>query len=105
MSNISDFHSIDCDFSDIEIEIDGVHVGFFDGTAELFLNSQEDEDFYVKAIHLDGVRKVQRVRSYGYKYFDRVSEKLTLARPDRADTSFKAELFRKLDAAISSDDD
>lgn len=105
MSGLSDQHSIDFTFEDLEIEIDGVFFGYFNGVAELAVNAPDEDEFYVKQINLAGVTKVKRWRSYGYSYYDRNEGVLSLDRPQAGDTSFKAELFRKLEAAIEGDSD
>lgn len=105
MSGLSDHHSIDFTFEDLEIEVDGVFFGYFNGAAELAVNAPDEYEFYVKEINVAGITKVKRWRSYGYSYYDRNEAVLTLDRPQSSDTSFKAELFRKLEAAINSDPD
>lgn len=105
MSGLSDQHRIDFTFEDLEIEVDGVFFGYFDGVAELAVNAPDEEEFYVKQINVAGAVKVKRWRSYGYSYYDRNEGMLTLDRPQASDTSFKAGLFRKLEAAINSDPD
>lgn len=105
MSGLSDQHSIDFTFEDLEVEVDGVFFGYFNGVAELAVNAPNEDEFYVKQINVAGVVKVKRWRSYGYSYYDRNEAMLTLDRPQASDTSFKAELFRKLEAAIERDTD
>ncbi|RUW04021.1 hypothetical protein [Mesorhizobium sp. M1A.F.Ca.IN.020.04.1.1] len=102
---MNDF-SVEYDFEDIEIEEDGVYFGSFWGTAELALNDPRDGDFYVKHIAIDGQkRERQTLKGYSLSVMKRTDAALLLPWPAKDNTSFKARLFRKIEAALYASQD
>lgn len=101
---LCDQHSIEYEFEDLEIEIDGLFIGSFYGKAELALNDPQDGDFYVKSIALRGRRRERRYRPYGLMIWHWKDSWDHLPRPARDDRTFKAHLFRALEARIYEDD-
>ena len=97
-------HSIEIDFEDIEIEEDGLFFGSFWGTAELALNDPDDGDFYVKHIAIKGRRRQKAWRPYGYQYWSYEDAFVSLPRPASDDRTFKAHLFRKIEARLYEDE-
>lgn len=97
-------HSVEYEFEDIEIEIDGLFFGSFNGTAELVPNGTDDDLFCVKHIALKGRRRRQAYRPYGFRYWDYRDSYEALPRPASDDRTFKAHLFRALEARIYEDE-
>ncbi|RWO34774.1 MAG: hypothetical protein EOS10_00275 [Mesorhizobium sp.] len=98
---VPDDFSIEYEFEEIEIEEDGIAFGSFYGTAELALNDPRDGDFYVKHIAVDGVkRERERVGGYGMSILKRTDVVMLLPMPARDERTFKAHLFRKIEAAL-----
>lgn len=97
----SDNWSIEYQFEEIEIEEDGIHFGSFWGTAELALNDPRDADFYVKHIAISGQKRERETRGgYGLSIMKRTDAVLLIRRPANDDRTFKAHLFRKIEAAL-----
>lgn len=99
MNALSDSHSIQHSFEELEVEEDGFSFGCFSGTAELASNG--DGDFYVKHIILDVVKRVQRVPG-GVKW--PVQTSMNLPRISNETRTFKAHLFRKIETALYAND-
>jgi hypothetical protein len=98
---ISDQHSTDYGFSDLQIEVGGVRLdSYIYGSAELA--SDPGYTFYVKSITLPGstLEPFPKPRRLSR---DRIEAKLTLTKPSATDVSTNAVLFRLLEAAIYSD--
>lgn len=105
MNALPDNHSIEFEFDDLEIEIEGLFCSSFYGKAELALNDPRDGDFYVKGIVLRGRRRERTHRPYGYSPLYRWKNSVErLDKPAADDRTFKAHLFRKLEAAIYEDE-
>jgi hypothetical protein len=71
-------------FEEIPIDVSGVPVGLFDGTATVEIDDTDGEPFVT---HMEIVSHRQ-------------PQPLKLARPKRDDMSFQAELFRALDTSF-----
>ncbi len=98
---IPDDFSIEYEFEDIEIEEDGISFGSFYGTAELALNDPGNGDFYVKHLAINGVkRERERVGGYGLTILKRTDVAMLLTMPAKDCQTFKAHLFRKIEAAL-----
>lgn len=103
---VSDDFSIEYEFEDIEIEEDGIHFGSFWGTAELALNDPRDADFYVKHIAITGQkRERQTIKGYSLTIMKRTDAVLMLPWPATDCQTFKARLFRKIEAALYASQD
>lgn len=103
---VSDDFSIEYEFEDIEIEEDGIYFGSFWGTAELALNDPRDSDFYVKHIAISGQkRERQTLKGYSLTIMKRTDAVLLLALPAKDDRTFKAHLFRRIEAALYASSD
>ncbi len=101
---IADSHSVNHEFEDLEIEIDGLFFGNFWGTAELALNDPANGDFYVKHIVLRGDRFERNPIQFGLRIRKRVPGFMALTRPSKDDTTFAAHLFRHIEQAIYADE-
>ena len=90
-AKIADSWSCEYEFEELEIEIDGISVGSFSGTAELAVDP--GYTFYVKAITLNGTRyEHQR----GWFARRAVSTKVHLTKPDGKPSTFSEHLFAAL---------
>ncbi len=102
----TDSWSMEYQFEDIEIVEDGIHFGSFWGTAELALNDPRDGDFFVKHIAINGQkRERQTVGGYGLSVMKRTDAVLLLPMPAKDCQTFKAHLFRKIEAALYASED
>lgn len=98
---IADDWSVEYQFEDLEIEEDGISFGSFWGTAELALNDPQDGTFFVKHIAVNGQkRERQTLKGYSLTIMKRTDAVLLLTWPAQDSTTFKARLFRKLEAAL-----
>ncbi len=101
LAKIADNWTCEYDFSELEIEIDGVSFGSFSGSAELALNDARYGDFYVSHIVVNGTK---RVRRHGSILTKRIDAKLHLPRPSTDSNTFSAHLFRAISAALYADE-
>ena len=103
---ITDSWSVEYQFEDIEIVEDGIHFGSFWGTAELALNDPRDGDFVVKHIAINGQkRERQTLKGYSLSVMKRTDVVLLLTLPAKDCQTFKAHLFRKIEAALYASED
>lgn len=102
--DLADGWSFEFEFEDIEIEEDGIHFGSFWGTAELALNDPRDHDFYVKNIAVNGVKRERKnartSEGFWFTHTERTDAVMILPMPAKDDRTFKAHLFRKIEAAL-----
>jgi hypothetical protein len=101
---ISDSHSINHTFEELEVEEAGLFLGSFWGHAELALNDPADGDFYVKHIVLRGDRDVSMPSALRPDRRKRVPGFIALPRPAKDSMTFAAHLFRKIEAALYADE-
>lgn len=100
-ARVADDFSTEYEFEDIEIEEDGIHFGSFWGTADLALNDPRDGDFYVKHITVNGTMRQRQFRGgYELLIMKRVDAVMQLPLPAKDDRTFKAHMFRKIEAAL-----
>lgn len=98
---ISDQHSTDYEFADLQIEVGGVRLdSYIYGSAELA--SDPGYSFYVKSITLPG-STLEPFPKPGRLSRDRIEASVTIKRPAPDDMTPYAVLFRLLEAAIYSD--
>lgn len=99
---ISDQHSIEYDFEELQPVIGGVRLDtYISGRAELA--SDPSYTFYVKSITLDGSVPDMAKRASMYFGRPRKPAKTTLYRRAADDMSAEAHLFRLIEAAIYED--
>lgn len=98
LAKVSDDWTAEYKFADIEIEEDGLFFGSFSGVAELGINQPGEPEFYVKHITVSGRSR---------KPFSRLKQDACMHLTRRAthDSSFKAHLFRKIEATLYADPD
>lgn len=101
---LCDQHSIEYEFEDLEIEIDGLFVGSFWGKAELAMNDARHGDFYVKHIALKGRRREKTYRPWGLMVWRYNDSWEAIPRPADSAQTFKAYLFRAIEARIYEDE-
>ena len=98
---IPDDLSIEYEFEDLEIVVDGIHFGSFYGTAELALNDPQDGSFYVKHIAINGQkRERQTLKGYSLTIMKRTDAVLLIRWPAKDDQTFRAHLFRRIEEAL-----
>lgn len=91
--------AISYDFDCLEIEIDGIRVGSFTGTATL---EEDGSDFYVSRICLDG-EKAERRRGC-FILTERTRHTVPLPKPTvGTDDTFESMLFDRIAEALYSD--
>ncbi|MBZ9873115.1 hypothetical protein LB542_19900 [Mesorhizobium sp. BR1-1-9] len=101
---IADSHSIQHEFEELEIEEEGLFLGSFWGSAELALNDPANGDFYVKHIVLKGDRYDRQGVRFGLRIRKRVPGFMALPMPAKDDQTFKAHLFRAIEARLYEDE-
>lgn len=90
--------SLTYEFDCLEIEIDGIRVGSFSGTAIL---EEDGSDFYVSRIYLEG-EKVER--RPGQIIPTRTRHKVRLPKPPYdGGGCFEARLYRRIEEALYAD--
>lgn len=99
LQQVADSWSCEYEFEELEIEIDGISVGSFSGTAELAVDP--GYTFYVKAISLNGS---QYERQPGSFFRRPVSKKVHLARPAGVPSTLSEHLFVAIAAALDCED-
>lgn len=92
--------AISYDFDCLEIEIDGIRVGWFAGTAVL---EEDGSDFYVSRISLQGEKVENRPGSLIFK--KRTTHMVPLPKPafDDDDT-FEQKLYGRIEEALYASD-
>lgn len=93
MNRLPDHHSIEFEFENLDIEVDGLKFAEVTGTAELM--NDDAYLFFVNHIVLNGRR-----HATGWRKWHTVPGILHLPRPAAGDTSPKARLFQMIEAAL-----
>lgn len=97
MNALSDQHSIEFEFENLDIAVEGLIFTEVSGVAELAAN--DDDDFYVKHITLQGTRRLGGIMPFSCLPRPAPS-KQNLYRPNREMRTFTAHLFRAIEEAL-----
>ncbi|TDR27766.1 hypothetical protein [Aquamicrobium defluvii] len=103
MNAISDQHSIEFEFKELQPSIGGVRLDIYiSGVAELA--ADPGYQFYVKSIRLDGTTPDKFARPTLFGGRPRKAAITIINKPAKGDTSLEAQIFRWLESAIYDDE-